>query len=208
MGRAEQCRRPACTSAGTPRVRTCDSSARSSSGKPQRLIIGPGPGRARLRPALARPVGALYSLSFMSDVSIHLAPNAPWVVLAVLTLLFAGLGLWAYGFAVPPLPPWSRRLLPALRVAALVVLAWLLAQPALERPSGGPQHLVVLVDRSRSMALPASPGGASRAADADRAVQAIRRAWRGRAAVDVMGFATTLGDSGGRGAPAGGATAL
>src|SRR5439155_14140188 len=143
-----------------------------------------------------------------TDISFHLAPNAPWAILIAITAVLVAVGVWAYRFVVPPLPARARRLLPALRIAALAVLVWLLAQPALERAGGGPQHLVVLVDRSRSMALPEAPGGRPRAERAAQAVDAIRRAWRGRAAVDVMGFAATLGDSGGAGAPAGSATAL
>jgi hypothetical protein len=147
-------------------------------------------------------------LRMPTDLSFHLAPNAPWAILAAVTAVVVVLGVWAYRFVVPPLPLRARRLLPALRIVALAVLAWLLAQPALERAAGGPQHLVVLVDRSRSMSLPEAPGGRPRAERAAQAVEAVRRAWRGRAAVDVMGFATTLGDSGGSGAPAGGTTAL
>ena len=144
----------------------------------------------------------------MTDVSLHLAPNAPSALLLAITLAALALGIWAYRFVVPPLPVGARRLLTALRVVALAILLWLLAQPALEKPAGGPQHLVVLLDRSHSMSLPAGPAAPSRAALADRAVETIRRAWRGRAAVEVMPFAGTLGDSGGRGVPAGGTTAI
>ncbi|HET7226260.1 MAG TPA: hypothetical protein VFK69_11165, partial [Candidatus Eisenbacteria bacterium] len=122
----------------------------------------------------------------MIQTSFHFAPNAPWAVLLLVTAAIVALAVWAYRFAVPPLPLAARRLLPALRIAALVVLAWLLAQPALERPSGGARELVVLEDRSGSMALPEAPRGGTRAAAAERAVADIRRAWRGRANVVTL----------------------
>lgn len=145
----------------------------------------------------------------MTPTSFHFAPHAPWPVLLLVTAAVVALALWAYRFAVPPLPAAARRLLPVLRIAALVMLAWLLAQPALERPSGGTPHLVVLVDRSGSMALPVAPHGIARAAAADRAVEQIRDAWRGRAVVDVRPFAATLASDSARAArPSPGATAL
>ena len=143
----------------------------------------------------------------MSDLSLHLAPNAPWLTLLIVTLLLAALSLWAYRFAVPPLPALARRALPALRLVAFALLVWLLAQPALERVAGGAARVVVLLDRSRSMDLPERAGGGTRAAAADRAVRDIERALRGRAAVDVMPFAAALGGDSSA-VPARGATAL
>ena len=67
----------------------------------------------------------------MTDLSLHLAPNAPWLLLLALGVAFLALGVWAYRIAVPPLPRRARRLLPALRVAALLLLAGLLGQPVL-----------------------------------------------------------------------------
>jgi hypothetical protein len=144
----------------------------------------------------------------VTDLSLHLAPNAPALWIALASLVLIALSLWAYRFAMPPLPERARRLLPVLRAVALVILAWLIAQPVLERArSGRSAHLVVLLDRSRSMDLPAGPGGASRATEAQAAVEAISRAWRGRASVRVVPFATRLGgDSAAVGAR--GATAL
>ena len=143
----------------------------------------------------------------MTHFSFHLAPNAPWLALLVLSLAAFLLGRWAYRFAVPPVPALARRALTALRVVALALLLWLLAQPVLERARGGRPHLVVLLDRSRSMELPVAPGGARRADVAERAVEEITRAWRGRASVEVMGFASGLAaDS--AAAPGPGATAL
>lgn len=128
----------------------------------------------------------------MFDSSIHLAPNAPWLILALATLAGAGLAVWAYRFAVPRIPGLARGLLTALRLLALVGLIWLLAQPVLERVTRAGARLVVLVDRSRSMSLPASPGGPTRAAAAADAVGRLRRAWRGRAEVVERGFAAGL----------------
>jgi hypothetical protein len=93
-----------------------------------------------------------------------------------LSLIAFLLARWAYRFAVPPLPALARRALTALRVVALMLLLWLLAQPVLERSRGGRPHLVVLLDRSRSMELPVSPGGVPRAAVAEQAVGEIASA--------------------------------
>lgn len=134
----------------------------------------------------------------MFDSSIHLAPNAPWLWLALLTVALVGLSVWAYRFVIPPLSTAARRLLPLLRALALVALVWLLAQPVVERAQGGGARLVVLLDRSRSMDLPASAGGPTRAVVAARAVSDIQRAWRGRASVEVLPFAARLASDSGR----------
>src|SRR5262245_23599437 len=129
----------------------------------------------------------------MNDLSVHLAPNAPPLWLALASVALVALSLWAYRFAIPPLPHLMRRLLPALRAITLLVLAWLLAQPVLERARAGrTAHVVVLLDRSRSMELPVRPGGPSRASEASAAVTAIERAWRGRAQVRTVSFAARL----------------
>ncbi len=124
---------------------------------------------------------------------VHIAPNAPWLLLALIAIAFAALAVWAYRFRTPPLPDWARRALPVLRWVALLLLLVLLAQPVWERAGGGAARIVVLLDRSRSMDLPATPGGPTRAQVADQAVEEMTRAWRGRAAVDVVPFAGTLG---------------
>src|SRR5262245_49625381 len=81
--------------------------------------------------------------------SLHLAPNAPWLWLVLFSAGLIALGLWAYRFGSPPLPSLARRLLPALRIVSLVLLAWLLAQPVLERARGGAgRTIAVLLDRS------------------------------------------------------------
>jgi hypothetical protein len=128
----------------------------------------------------------------VSDLSVHLAPNAPWLVLLALTIAALALGRWAYRFTIPPLPNLARRALPALRMLALVALLWLLAQPVLERPQLGGARLIVLLDRSQSMALPATPGGPSRARVAEDAVAELKSAWRGRASVETISFAARL----------------
>jgi hypothetical protein len=127
--------------------------------------------------------------------SVHLAPNAPWLVLALASLFFLALALWAYRFTIPPLPSLARRVLPALRFLCLLVLAWLLAQPVLERlRGGGVARVALLVDRSWSMDLPAGGSGTpSRAAVAKDAVESLRRALRGRATVREIPFAGRLG---------------
>ncbi len=146
----------------------------------------------------------------MTDLSLHLAPHAPWLLLAATSLVILALGAWAYRIAVPPLPRGARRLLPALRIAALLLLAWLLGQPVLEHAAGGRTRVVVLLDRSASMDLPAGPGEGPRSASAARAVKALEQAWRGRANVSVLHFAARLGSDSARtgAALAAGATAL
>ena len=133
----------------------------------------------------------------MTDLSLHLAPNAPWFLLVPASLALLALAVWAYAFAMPPLAGSTRRLLSAGRALVLLSLAWLLAQPVLERalPASG-RRVVVLVDRSASMDLPASRGGSTRAAVAAHAADELARALRGRAAVRTQGFAAALeGDS-------------
>ena len=133
----------------------------------------------------------------------------PWFALVIASLVLLVLSLWAYRFVIPPLPARARRLLPALRGLALLVLLWLLAQPIVERLRGGAAvKLVILVDRSRSMELPMSAGDRTpRARAAAVAVEALERSWRGRASVQVLPFAGELGGDSGR-VVAPGATAL
>jgi len=140
----------------------------------------------------------------MTDLALHLAPNAPWVWLLLLSLALLALAVWAYRIAIPPLPALARRVLPALRAFALLALVWLLAQPVLERLGGDAAQVVVLRDRSSSMDLPSAPGGPPRSVVADQAVNELKRAWRGRARVQVLDFASRLGlDSTGIGSAAG-----
>ena len=143
----------------------------------------------------------------MPNLSLHLAPNAPWLLLLLFTLGAVALSLWAYRFAIPPLPAAARRALPALRLLSLAALVWLLAQPVLERAQGGAARVVVLLDRSRSMDLPERPGGRSRADAARDAVRELERSLRGRAGLEVLPFADGLGGDSAS-APPRGATAL
>lgn len=128
----------------------------------------------------------------MNDSTFHLAPNAPWPWLALLSLAALALAWWAYRIAIPPLPSLARRALPALRALALIVLLWLLAQPVIERVAGGAVRLVALVDRSRSMSIVERAGEQPRSERAAHALAALRAAWRGRADVEVRGFAAHL----------------
>ena len=136
-------------------------------------------------------------------MSLHLAPNAPWLLLALLLAGLVALAIWAYRFAIPPLPAAARRALPVLRVLATALLLLLLAQPVLERTTAGRPRLVVLVDRSLSMELPVTPGGERRATASRQAADRLERAWRGRAEVVELPFAARLaGDSAQAGSPA------
>ena len=129
----------------------------------------------------------------MLDTAIHLAPNAPWWWLALLSLGALALGVWAYGFAVPPVAAWMRRALAAARIVALLALLWLLAQPVWVRAAGGgATRIVALLDRSASMDLPASRGGPTRGVLAEQATEALRVGLRGRAVVEVIPFAAGL----------------
>ncbi|MEO5618195.1 MAG: vWA domain-containing protein [Candidatus Eisenbacteria bacterium] len=142
--------------------------------------------------------------SAMFDFGLHLAPNAPWAWLVLASLALLALALWAYRFRIPPLPQPARAALPVLRALALLLLVWLLAQPVLERVGGDAARVIVLRDRSGSMNLPVAPGSGSRADAADDAIRELRGAWRGRARVDVLDFASRLAaDSGGAGSTGG-----
>ena len=122
-------------------------------------------------------------------MSLHLAPNTPWLLLGLVAVAMLALGVWAYRFAIPPLPAAARRLLPLLRGIGLALLVLLLAQPVLERLLGGGSNLLVLMDRSLSMQLPVAPGGGSRAAAAERAVAELAKTWRGRGRIITVPFA-------------------
>ena len=129
----------------------------------------------------------------MSPVSVHLAPNAPWPWLVLVSLVLVLLAWWAYTFRLPPLPSLARRTLTALRAVAWLALVWLLAMPVLERARpASDTRVTVLLDRSRSMELRAHAGGGTRAEVADAAVRELRAALRGRARVEVQDFAGVL----------------
>ncbi len=149
----------------------------------------------------------------MSPVSLHLAPNAPWVVLAVAAVALVALAWWAYTFRLPPMTPTSRRLLTTLRAVSLLALLGLLAMPVLERAQpGSGTRVTVLVDRSLSMEQRASVGGVTRREAAERALRELKGALRARAQIEVQPFAgallaDSLDDAGARSASAPG-TAL
>ncbi len=126
--------------------------------------------------------------------SLHLAPNAPWLVLLVLSAGIVALALWAYRFAIPPLPVPVRRLLAGLKLAALLALVWLLAQPVWERALGrGESRIAVLLDRSFSMDLPVTAGRAQRRSEvAEQSAEELRRRLGGRSRVQVVPFAGRL----------------
>ena len=128
----------------------------------------------------------------MSDLSFHFAPNLPWLLLVPAAVLALALAVWAYRFRIPPLPGVARAALPVLRALVLVVLLALLAQPVLERASAGNTRVIALLDRSRSMELRDGADGESRGVHADRALEDLRRAWRGRATVEPLAFAERL----------------
>ena len=129
----------------------------------------------------------------MNGQSLHLAPNAPWVWLALASLGFVVLAVWAYAFRSPPLAARSRRLLALLRAVSLAVLAWLLAMPVLERvlPASG-TRVLILRDRSSSMEREERAGGGTRAQAAERAIEELGGALRGRARLEERAFAGAL----------------
>jgi hypothetical protein len=113
-------------------------------------------------------------------VSLHLAPNTPWWLLAPILLALIALSVWAYRFVLPPLSAGARRALPLLRALALAALIALLAQPVLERAIAGSTRLIVLLDRSRSMDLPVRPGGPPRSRRSTRGARARAHVARSR----------------------------
>jgi hypothetical protein len=143
------------------------------------------------------------------DLALHLAPNTPWPLLVLGSVALVALAGWAYAFALPPLSPVSRRALATARGAVLLALLWLLAQPVLERalPASG-RRVLVLLDRSASMDLPASRGGPTRASVAARVANELAGALRGRARVETRGFAAALDADTSRGETSRQATAL
>src|SRR5690348_15223224 len=130
----------------------------------------------------------------MRFLSFSLAPHAlAWLVPAALAL--AALAVWAYRAIAPSLPARTRSTLTWLRAAALVGMAFLLARPLLSLASdlAGRGTIVVLVDRSRSMDLPADSTGGdharSRAVVARAAADRVVRALAGHARVVERAFA-------------------
>ena len=81
----------------------------------------------------------------MDRLSLHLAPNAPWFWLALASIAFVTLAVWAYAFRLPPLTMFSRRALAALRAVSLALLIWLLALPVIDRALPSPGAKVVVL---------------------------------------------------------------
>lgn len=120
------------------------------------------------------------------------------VVLAALGLLVAW---WAYRAMAREIRPNYRRGLAVLRALALVAVAFLLGRPllSLAGDAAGKGTVVLLVDRSRSMDLPAdslatgdADAARTRAALADRAADEAERALAGRFRVERRAFASTI----------------
>jgi len=83
-------------------------------------------------------------------------PTLAWIILAVAALAGLALIVFLYRRTLHQLPPASRLTLTALRVALLLALLLVLANPSrVERPprddSKTERHLAVVVDRSASM---------------------------------------------------------
>ena len=100
-----------------------------------------------------------------------LVPFPVWVTALVLVAAVACVVLAAYTLRGAP----QRWLLLGLRTAAVLVAVVLYLQPALrhETVTRVRNHLVLLIDGSRSMGLPERPGGGSRA---ERVAEALVRA--------------------------------
>ncbi len=95
----------------------------------------------------------------MESVRLTLSPvwSWPWVVAAIVVMLTVV--LWTYPPRVRHLPPWTRRLLMGIRLAAMLVLIFAMLRPALqfeEKDERG-AVLIVLMDVSRSMSTPDAP---------------------------------------------------
>jgi hypothetical protein len=122
-------------------------------------------------------------------VSFSLAPGwLPWILIAI--PICAALAVWAYRFGVPPIHLSTRRLLGALRAAALLALVLLIGRPVLARlERSGASQIVVLVDRSLSMTLPVGEGAATREQVAERVAADLARRLGGRHRVVRYDFA-------------------
>lgn len=113
-------------------------------------------------------------MPFGPDTHLSLTP-APWVWLLAAALI--AVAVFAYWRTTPELPRRTRLWLAALRTAAFVVLTLLLLDPRAVRRGerDEPARVVLLVDRSASMSLPASgwAGGETRFDAATRTARAL-----------------------------------
>jgi hypothetical protein len=116
-------------------------------------------------------------MPFGPDTHLSLA-SVPWVWLLVAALI--AVALFAYWRTTPELPRRTRVWLAALRTGAFVVLTLLLLDPrAVTRGERDePARVVLLVDRSASMSLPANgwAGGETRFDAATRAARTLEGA--------------------------------
>ncbi len=124
------------------------------------------------------PTGGLICNERMFGADTHLSlTQSPWVWLLAAALV--AVAVFAYWRTTPELPRSTRLQLAALRTAAFVVLSLLLLDPrAVQRGERDePARVVLLVDQSASMSLPASgwSEGESRFDAASRAAAALAR---------------------------------
>jgi hypothetical protein len=129
-----------------------------------------------------------------TNASLGLAVRA-WVI--ALAALLVAVSLFAYWRTIPVLASRMRTLLLALRIVALLTLAMLLMDPRsiLTGQREEPARVVVMIDRSASMSLPAGgrEAGETRFAAAARTAAELRRRLEARGArVDVVHYANHL----------------
>lgn len=132
-------------------------------------------------------------MTSIQAVTLHLlSKQIPYLVLALVAGLL--LAAWAYRRTLAPLSPKLRILLWSLRGVALLVLVFMLLQPILGLllRSGDRPRLVLLVDRSGSMAFPGEGGEPRYRSSFERAHQAEDRL-KGSFAVEKRVFASTVG---------------
>lgn len=124
---------------------------------------------------------------------------APWGRLGLIAGIAVAAVVVALGWWTSARAPsaWRRAALMVLRCAAAGTALVLFLQPAVElrQVAREPNHVAVLVDDSRSMALAEEPGGPSRIERARALLvrsAATLEGWRARHRIDVFRFADTL----------------
>ena len=121
-----------------------------------------------------------------------------WLTLGIVVAVTVA--AWAYRFALPPLSLRTRGTLWLLRALAVSALLLLLARPLLSlAEKSRANEVVILEDRSLSMALPGDQPGESRAQAASRAVERLKQQIGDRYSIRHWVFASqaheTVGDS-------------
>jgi len=132
-------------------------------------------------------------MTSVQALTLHfLSKNIPYLVLVLVIGLLAA--AWAYHRTLAPLSPRLRILLWSLRAVALLLLVFMLLQPILGLllRSGDKPRLVLLVDRSGSMAFPGGTGEPRYASSFERAGHAEERL-KGSFALERRVFASTVG---------------